>query len=62
MQQDERHIDEVKAITPRLGYQHGSGAGPLRPQIYDAMKELGDKIDEMIGSDGIVDPLFVTLE
>ena len=29
--------------APRLGYQHGSGAGLLKPQIYEAATELGDK-------------------
>ena len=27
----------------RLGYQHGSGAGLLKPQIYKGATELGDK-------------------
>ena len=29
--------------APRLGYQHGSGAGLLKPQINGAATELGDK-------------------
>ena len=31
----------------------------MRQQIYEATAELGDKIEEMIGSDRIVDPLCV---
>ena len=43
----------------RLGYQHGSGAGSLKPQIYEAKSELGDKAEEMIVSDRIVGPLYI---
>ena len=53
------HNDETKVITPRLGYQHGSGAGSLKPQIYEATTQLSDKAEKMIVSDGIVDPLYV---
>ena len=40
--------DTTKTTTPRfaaprLGYQHGSGAGLLKPQMYEAATELGDK-------------------
>ena len=42
-----------------LGYQHGGGAGSLIPQIYEATTELCDKMEEMIVSDRIVDPLCV---
>ena len=36
----------------------------MKPQIYEAKTELGDKAEEMIVSDRIVDPLsvFVTSE
>ena len=53
------HNDETKVITSRLGYQHGSGAGSLKPQIYEATTQLSDKAEKMIVSDGIVDPLYV---
>ena len=51
--------DKAKVTVTRLGYQHGAGAGSLRPQIHDATTELGNKIEEMIVSDRIVDPLCV---
>ena len=41
------HSDKTKVITPRHGYQHGSGVGSLKPQIYEATTV----------SDRIFDPL-----
>ena len=35
--------DKTKVTAPRLGYQCGSGAGLLKPQIYEAATKLGDK-------------------
>ena len=35
--------DKTKVIAPRLGYQHGGGVGLLKPQIFEAATELGDK-------------------
>ena len=58
------HNDKTKVTVTRLGYQHGSGAGLLKPQVHEATTELGDNVEEMIVSDRIVDPLhvFVTSE
>ena len=53
------HNDKNKVITPRLGYQHGSGAGSLKPQIYEATTHISDKAEKMIVSDRIFDPLNV---
>ena len=51
--------DKTKVTVTRLGYQHGGGAGSSKPQVHEATTELGDKIEEMIVSDRIVDSLFV---
>ena len=40
---DTTNTTRPRFTAPRLGYQHGSGAGLLEPQIYDAATELGDK-------------------
>ena len=53
------HDDKTKVTVTRLGYQHCSGACSLKPQIYEAKSELGDKAEEMIVSDRSVDPLYV---
>ena len=49
--------DKTKVITSRHGYQHGSGAGSLKPQIYEATTHISDKAEKMIVSDRIFDPL-----
>ena len=52
------HNDKTKVtIITRLGFLHGSGAGLSKPQVHDATAELGDKVEKMIVSDRIVDPL-----
>ena len=34
--------------APRLGYQQGSGAGLLKPQIYEAATELGERTSSTV--------------
>ena len=46
-----------KVITPRHVYQHGSGVGSLKPQIYEATTHISDKAEKMIVSDRVFDPL-----
>ena len=55
---DHHHNDRTKVTVTRLGYRHGSGARLLKPRVHEATTELGDRVDEMIASDRIVDPLF----
>ena len=44
--------------TTRLKHLHGSGAGSLKPQIYDATTELDDKIRlSVLEKDSSVDPI-----
>ena len=54
--------DTTTTTKPRLPLHalvilHGSGAGLSKPQVHEATTELGDKVETVIASDRIVDPL-----